>query len=166
MTHSLQTLCSEEGARRLSEARELRKQKVSIMTTAHDSATTSGSEADNEEDKAEEKQLVVLVRADTQVQSGMLYVVKPLPVYNHCADMYGDGLTFTVIQHRFQVMGRTVQWRTGWVWGGVVRKEWLLEGKLAVLVFHAIFPHHQQPGFIKGAFLKPQSYMGLHVHGI
>ena len=60
--------CSEDGARRLSEARQLRKQKVDLMTTAHDSATSSSSsEAEGEEEKAEEKQLVVLVKADTQV---------------------------------------------------------------------------------------------------
>lgn len=58
---------SEDGARRLSEARQLRKQKVNLMTTAHDSATSSSSsEAEGDEEKSEEKQLVVLVKADTQ----------------------------------------------------------------------------------------------------
>jgi hypothetical protein len=71
-------ICSEDGARRLSEARELRKQQVSIMTTAHDSATSS-SDAENEEEKAEERQLVVLVKADTQV----LFNITPPHSYRH-----------------------------------------------------------------------------------
>ena len=64
-------LRSEEGARRLSHARQLRKEKLWVEATEHTSSTSgsSASEAGGEAGSSDERQLVVLVRADTQAGS-------------------------------------------------------------------------------------------------